>query len=49
VTTRGLKTDHMKQIAAWINEVIHSAGDEATTDRIRRQVHDLCTQYPTPH
>ena len=49
VTTRGLKTDHMKQIAAWINEVVRSSGDERITARIKGEVHELCEQYPVPH
>jgi glycine hydroxymethyltransferase len=50
ITTRGLREEHMPQIAAWMDEAITAAtkDDEATIDRIAGQVRDLLTGFPMP-
>ena len=48
VTTRGMKEEQVKQIGAWILEILNR-GNEATP-AIREQVIELCAQYPLyPH
>jgi glycine hydroxymethyltransferase len=47
-TTRGLKEPQMHQLAAWIDQVLASKGDEKILDRVHSQVLDLCQQFPTP-
>jgi len=49
VTTRGLGPDEIRTVAGWIHEVIGARGDADVTARVRRQVLDLCQQFPTPH
>ncbi len=46
LTTRGLKEDHMKQIANWFDAVLSSQGDEKTIARVREETAALCRQYP---
>ena len=47
-TTRGLKEPQMRQVGQWIDQVLTSGGDEGLLGRIRRQVEDMCEQFPTP-
>jgi glycine hydroxymethyltransferase len=50
VTTRGLGTEHMHDVARWIDEGI-AAGrgdDEAALERIRAEVTDLARAFPPP-
>ena len=50
VTTRGLTTEHMPQLAAWMDEAIMAAAkdDEAPLARIAGEVRDLLSAYPIP-
>ncbi len=48
LTTRGMGTGEMQQIAGWILEVVESNGDEAVIARVREQVEGLCGRYPVP-
>ena len=48
-TTRGFKEPEMAMIAAWINRVIESKGDEATINTIRAEVKSLCERFPLHH
>ena len=48
ITTRGLGPDQTRQLAAWIDEVISSNGDESVLRRVRQQVLQLCAAFPIP-
>ncbi len=48
LTTRGMGTSQMRQIAGWILEVVESNGEEAVIARVRGQVEELCGRYPVP-
>jgi glycine hydroxymethyltransferase len=48
VTSRGMGTDVMVKIAAWMDEVVTSPGDEAKIKRIAGAVAELCREYPAP-
>jgi glycine hydroxymethyltransferase len=50
VTTRGLGTEHMHELARWIDEGIEAArrNDEAALERIRAEVTDLARAFPPP-
>jgi glycine hydroxymethyltransferase len=49
VTSRGLKSEHMKVIAGWLDEILTSGGDEQKIAKIRSEVWELCSQYPVPN
>ncbi|MDP6545063.1 MAG: serine hydroxymethyltransferase [Phycisphaerae bacterium] len=49
ITSRGLKTEHMKTIAGWVDEILTSGGDEQKIARIRAATRELCNQYPVPN
>jgi glycine hydroxymethyltransferase len=46
VTSRGLKEQEMKQIAAWINRVILNSKDDQEIGKIRSEVRGLCERFP---
>jgi glycine hydroxymethyltransferase len=48
LTTRGMGTDEMRRIAAWITRVIDHPDDEAVTAAVRAEVEELGAQYPVP-
>src|SRR5438876_2521275 len=50
ITTRGLREEHMQQIAAWMDEVVTAAlkEDEPVIDRIAGEVRDLLAGFPMP-
>jgi glycine hydroxymethyltransferase len=48
VTTRGMGTDVMKQIAEWIDRVTQKPGDESALAAIANEVRDVCAKYPAP-
>lgn len=46
VTTRGFKEDECKQVANWICDVIDNINDDATIDRVKGEVLELCKRFP---
>jgi glycine hydroxymethyltransferase len=48
LTTRGMRETEMRQIGAWIGEVLAAPDDTALQERIRGQVRELGRQFPAP-
>ena len=48
VTSRGMGEAEMRQIAAWMDEVIAAPEDEEVAHRVREEVRELCRAYPAP-
>jgi len=51
-TTRGFKEDEMRQVAAWIDQVLTAGlkGDiESVAPEVRAEVANLCERFPLPH
>ncbi len=48
VTTRGMKEDAMKQIAAFIGDALNAADDPTTLARLADDVAAFCDDYPIP-
>ena len=48
LTTRGLGTAEMKQVAAWILRVLKAPEDETVIATTRRDVAELAEQFPVP-
>jgi glycine hydroxymethyltransferase len=46
LTTRGMKEDAMRQIAAWISEVLADPDSESVRERVRHSVEELCDRFP---
>ncbi len=49
LTTRGLKEEDMKLVAAWFDRAASSAGEAATLDTIRGEIEEFTRQFPLPH
>jgi len=45
-TTRGMNESEMKTVAGLIDRVLRAAGDASTIESVRREVLDLCKQFP---
>jgi len=48
LTTRGMKTDEMKQVGAWILEVLRNADNTTQLDRIRSDISQFAAAFPVP-
>jgi len=46
LSSRGLKEDHMKQIANWIDTILSSDGDDKIIQSVSCQPEELCQQFP---
>jgi glycine hydroxymethyltransferase len=49
ITTRGMGTSEMKQIARWISEALLAKGDPGKLERIRGGVREMCKRFPLYH
>lgn len=48
LTTRGLKEDHMAQIADWMKQAIDAREDDETLAKLRAEVKEFVQQFPLP-
>lgn len=48
ITTRGLKEEHMTQIAEWMKQAIDAREDEAKLEELRNEVVEFVQQFPLP-
>jgi glycine hydroxymethyltransferase len=48
LTTRGLREDAIKQVAAWIITVLADADNAALAERVRREIREFARDYPVP-
>jgi glycine hydroxymethyltransferase len=48
LTTRGLKEEHMEQIAEWMHQALTHREDAATIDKLRQDVQVFARQFPLP-
>jgi len=46
MTTRGLKEAEARELAGWICDVLDDIGNDATIERVKNQVLDLCKRFP---
>lgn len=46
LTTRGMGASEMKQIAAWISQVLKNPEDLATKNKVHSEVKELCKNFP---
>ncbi len=49
LTTRGLREAEMESVAGWLDAVMGSKGDAATTARVREEIREFCARFPLPH
>jgi glycine hydroxymethyltransferase len=48
LTTRGMGTDEMRTIGAWMLAALRAPSDEAVLNRIHGEIRTLCQQFPVP-
>ncbi len=48
LTTRGMGTNEMRQIGAWMLAALRGHDDAAQLSRIRHEISAMCTQFPVP-
>jgi glycine hydroxymethyltransferase len=48
VTSRGMKEAEMRQIGAWMDQVISHVDDEAAIARVGGEVREFCRRFPAP-
>jgi glycine hydroxymethyltransferase len=48
ITTRGLREEHMQQIADWMKQAIDARDDEAALAQLRSQIKAFVQQFPLP-
>ncbi|MBU2523757.1 serine hydroxymethyltransferase [Patescibacteria group bacterium] len=48
ITSRGMKEDEMVKIADWMDQVLCNPEDENLQKNIKKQVEDLCDNFPAP-
>lgn len=48
LTTRGMGIDEMRRIGQWILDSLKSPEEEAMHHRIRKEISDMCEQFPVP-
>jgi len=48
LTTRGMGTDEMKRVGAWILEVLGAADDESVGKKVRSEIANFCSDFPVP-
>ncbi len=49
VTTRGMREQQMHRIAGLIDRALAAGGDEKVACEVRREVRELCAEFPLPH
>lgn len=48
LTTRGLREQHMAQIAQWMKQAIDVREDDVALETLHKQVHEFVQQFPLP-
>ena len=48
VTSRGMKEAEMRQIAAWMDQVVSAPTDAGLHERISGEVREMCSKFPAP-
>jgi glycine hydroxymethyltransferase len=48
LTTRGMGSDEMKRVGAWILEVLKNTENESELSRIREAIAEFAENYPVP-
>jgi glycine hydroxymethyltransferase len=48
LTTRGMGTDEMRKIGAWMLAALRAPEDVAVLERTRGEIRQLCAQFPVP-
>lgn len=48
ITSRGMKKEHMAQVAEWMHQAITKHDDEKVLEKLKAEVVEFCQQFPLP-
>jgi glycine hydroxymethyltransferase len=48
ITTRGLREEHMAQIAEWLQKALKNANDDKLLNKLSNEVREFSLQFPLP-
>jgi len=48
ITTRGLKEEHMAQVAEWLSQAIKGRSDDKILNKLSNEVKEFSLQFPLP-
>ena len=48
MTTRGLQTEHMEQMAEWMHQALKAHSDESVLTKLKQQVAEFTADFPLP-
>jgi glycine hydroxymethyltransferase len=48
MTTRGLKEEHMAQVAEWMEKAVKNRDDDKLLNKLSNEVKEFCLQFPLP-
>ena len=48
VTSRGMREPEMKQIAAWMDQVVNAPSNAAMHETVASEIRELCAKFPAP-
>jgi glycine hydroxymethyltransferase len=48
ITSRGMKEEHMEQVARWMHQAIKNRQDSKKIDSLKKEVVEFCKQFPLP-
>jgi len=46
VTRRGFKEAEVRELAGWISDILDNINDEGVSERVKKQVLDVCARFP---
>ncbi|QUG74743.1 aminotransferase class I/II-fold pyridoxal phosphate-dependent enzyme [Erwinia sp. E602] len=46
VTRRGFKEAEVRELAGWISDILDNINDEAVSERVKKQVLEICARFP---
>ena len=46
VTRRGFKEAEVRELAGWICDILDNINDEGVSERVKKQVLDICARFP---
>ncbi|ATZ12270.1 serine hydroxymethyltransferase [Erwinia amylovora] len=46
ITRRGFKEAEVRELAGWISDILDNINDEGVSERVKKQVLDICARFP---
>lgn len=46
MTRRGFKEAEVRELAGWISDILDNINDEGVSERVKKQVLEICARFP---